>query len=277
MFQSANKSLNFFLDGISCIRLQYSVVFWRKLINCSMSLTSEMRGIAPRTSGLLSRRSNIWPTSHVYQISRKLFSLSQQLWSFFSFAENWDYLQIVLPFDEWLQFWRCRASIPVPLECKARALPFELHHHSSDLSRKLLFQSPNRRLKIFWEGISCIRFQCSVVFWRKLIKNSMSLTLEMRGIAPRTSGLISGRSTIWPTSHVYQISRNFFSLSQQLCSFSLRSQKIYLLGISICNRLSGDSDYHLMSHSRFGDAGHRSPYLSHAKRSLYHLSYIPIV
>ncbi|KAK8508271.1 hypothetical protein V6N12_019450 [Hibiscus sabdariffa] len=26
-----------------------------------------------------------------------------------------------------------------------------------------------------------------------------------------------------------------------------------------------------------GDAGHRSPYLSHAKRALYHLSYIPVV
>ena len=74
----------------------------------------------------------------------------------------------------------------------------------------------------------------------------MSLTLEMRGIAPRTSSLISGRSTIWPTSHVYQISRNFFWLSQQLWSFSFRSQKIYLLGISICNRLSADSDFHLV-------------------------------
>ena len=27
----------------------------------------------------------------------------------------------------------------------------------------------------------------------------------------------------------------------------------------------------------FGDAGHRSPYLSHAKRALYHLSYIPVM
>ena len=25
----------------------------------------------------------------------------------------------------------------------------------------------------------------------------------------------------------------------------------------------------------FGDAGHRSPYLSHAKRALYHLSHTP--
>ena len=129
----------------------------------------------------------------------------------------------------------------------------------------------------FSEGISCIRFQYSVAFWIKLIKNSMTLTLEMRGIAPRISGLISGRSSIWPTSHVYQISRNFFSLSQQLWSFSFRSQKLYLLGISICNRLSGDSDYHWMSDSSFGDAGHCSPYLSHAKRALYHLSYIPVI
>ncbi|KAK4833211.1 hypothetical protein QYF36_000777 [Acer negundo] len=28
--------------------------------------------------------------------------------------------------------------------------------------------------------------------------------------------------------------------------------------------------------SDYGDAGYRSPYLSHAKRALYHLSYIPI-
>ena len=69
----------------------------------------------------------------------------------------------------------------------------------------------------------------------------------------------------------------FFSLSQQLWSFFFRSQKIYLLGISICNRLSADSAYHLVSGSCFGDARHRSPYLSHAKRALYHLSYIPIV
>ena len=94
-----------------------------------------------------------------------------------------------------------------------------------------MFQSANNRLKFSLKGISCIGLQYSVVFWRKLIKNSMTLTLEMRGIAPSTSGLISGRSSIWPTSHFYQISRNFFSLSQQLWSFSFRSQKIYQYAI----------------------------------------------
>ena len=140
-----------------------------------------------------------------------------------------------------------------------------------------MFQSANKRLKFFLEGIFCIRLQYSVVFWRKLNNCAMSLTSEMLDIAPHTSGLLRRRSTIWPTFHVYQISRNFFSLSQQLRSFSFRSQKIYLLGISICSRLSGDSDYHLMSDSRFGDAGHWNPYLSHAKRALYHLSYIPMI
>eukprot|EP00955_Chlamydomonas_euryale_P048297 353930-Chlamydomonas_euryale.AAC.5 len=27
---------------------------------------------------------------------------------------------------------------------------------------------------------------------------------------------------------------------------------------------------------KIGDGGHRSPYLSHAKRALYHLSYVPV-
>ena len=139
-----------------------------------------------------------------------------------------------------------------------------------------MFQSANKRLKFFLEGIFCIRLQYSVVFWRKLNNCAMSLTSEMRGIAPRTSGLLRRRSTIWPTFRVYQISRNFFLLVSNYEVFFC-SQKIYLLGISICNRLSADSAYHLVSGSCFGDAGHQSPYLSHAKRALYHLSYIPMI
>ena len=140
-----------------------------------------------------------------------------------------------------------------------------------------MFQSANKMLKFFLEGFFCIRLQYSVVFWRKLNNCSMFLTSEMRGIAPRTSGLLRTRSTIWPTFHVYQISRNFFRLVSNYEVFFFRSQKIYLLGISICNWLSAYSDYHLVNGSSFGDAGHRSPYLSHAKRALYHMSYIPIV
>ena len=133
---------------------------------------------------------------------------------------------------------------------------------------KVFVSVGKQEVKIFLGRYFLYETQYSVVFWRKLINCSMNLTSEMRGIDPRTSGLLSRRSTIWPTSHVYQISRNFFSLSQQLWSFSFRSQKI---GI-ICRYW-----LHLMSGSSFGDAGHRSPYLSNANRALYHLSYIPTV
>ena len=68
-----------------------------------MSLTSEMRGIAPRTSGLLSRRSTIWPTSHVYQNLAEFFFAEVFLFvrrksncSEFQYAI--DYLEIVITF-----------------------------------------------------------------------------------------------------------------------------------------------------------------------------------
>ena len=52
---------------------------------------------------------------------------------------------------------------------------------------------------------------------------------------------------------------------------------------SLCNELSIPSHYQqiqmriIESQKSFGDAGHRSPYLSHAKRALHHLSYIPVL
>ena len=37
-------------------------------------------------------------------------------------------LQRKIRFEDLGVFWRCGTSIPVPLACKASALPFELHH-----------------------------------------------------------------------------------------------------------------------------------------------------
>jgi hypothetical protein len=41
------------------------------------------------------------------------------------------------------------------------------------------------------------------------------------------------------------------------------------------SRLLNGCSSQLSYRSGAGDAGYRSPYLSHAKRALYHLSYIP--
>ena len=93
----------------------------------------------------------------------------------------------------------------------------------------------------------------------------------MRGIDPRTSRMQSEHSTIWATS---PYSSSFELPSQH------NSWKIGFRFVTSCQFLPIISKYNWeLSNPQksFGDAGHRSPYLSHAKRALYHLSYIPVL
>ena len=93
----------------------------------------------------------------------------------------------------------------------------------------------------------------------------------MRGIDSRTSRMQSERSTIWATSP--------YSSSFELAS-EHNSWKIGFRFVTSCQFLLIISKYKPeLSYSRkcFGDAGRRFPHLSHAKRALYHLSYIPVL
>ena len=93
----------------------------------------------------------------------------------------------------------------------------------------------------------------------------------MRGIDPRTSPMQSERSTIWATSP--------YSSTFELAS-ERNSWKIGFRFVTSCQFLPIISKYkwELSNPQKsFGDEGHRSPYLSHAKRVLYHLSYIPVL
>ena len=93
----------------------------------------------------------------------------------------------------------------------------------------------------------------------------------MRGIDPRTSRMQSERSTIWATS---PYSSRFELASER------NSWKIGFRFVTSCQFLPIISKYkwELSNPQKsFGDEGHRSPYLSHAKRVLYHLSYIPVL
>ena len=93
----------------------------------------------------------------------------------------------------------------------------------------------------------------------------------MRGIDPRTSRMLSERSTIWATSPYY----SSFELASEHISW-----KIGFRFVTSCQFLPIISKYkwELSNPQKcFGDAGHRSPYLSHAKRALYHLSYTPVM
>ena len=93
----------------------------------------------------------------------------------------------------------------------------------------------------------------------------------MRGIDPRTSRMLSERSTIWATSP--------YSSSFELAS-EHNSWKIGFRFVTSCQFLPIISKYRWeLSNPQkcFGDAGNQSPYLSHAKQALYHLSYIPVL
>ena len=138
--------------------------------------------------------------------------------------------------------WRSGASVPVPLACKGSALPFELHPHSLVLSRKLLFQSANKRLlislsqqlwsfsfrsqKFYLLGVSiCNRLSAdSYYLWRSGASIPVPLACKASALPFKLH------------PHSLELSRKllFQSANKRLLIF--RSQKIYLLGVSICNR-----------------------------------------
>ena len=93
----------------------------------------------------------------------------------------------------------------------------------------------------------------------------------MRRIDPRTSRMLSERSTIWDTS---PYSSSFEVVCEQ------NSWSISFPFVTSCQFSPIISEYkpELSNPLKcFGDAGHWSPYLSHAKRALYHLRYIPVL
>ena len=93
----------------------------------------------------------------------------------------------------------------------------------------------------------------------------------MRSIDPRTSRMLSERTTIWATSPHF----SSFDLASEHNSW-----KTGFRFVTGCQFLPIISNYKweiLNRQKCFGDAGHRSPYLSLAKRELYHLSYIPVL
>ena len=122
-------------------------------------------------------------------------------------------------------------------------------------------------------NISC-RFVTSCQFFPFVSQNKIELSkpqkcIEMRGIDPRIFRMRSERSTIWATSP-YPL------------SFELASEQspwyISFRFLTSCQLLPIFSKHQIelsKPQNCFGDAGHRSPYLSHAKHALYHFSYVP--
>ena len=114
------------------------------------------------------------------------------------------------------------------------------------------------------------RFVTSCQFLPIISKHQIELSkpqnvLEMRGIDPRTSRMQSECSTISATFFELASEQNSWNISFRFVT----SSQFFPFVSQNKIELSKPRNY-------FGDAGHRSPYLSHAKRALYHLSYIPV-
>ena len=132
--------------------------------------------------------------------------------------------------------WRMRASIPLPRACKARALPFEL------IPRRL-FAPVGIRYFTFSSILKSLLVYCQrydyIVEKRKLFQFRESNNYQVKlGLATNSWGGFNIFDMIFPYRH--------FRTTFILTSRRLRNVD--------------------------GGCGHRSRYLAHAKRALYHLS-----
>ena len=93
----------------------------------------------------------------------------------------------------------------------------------------------------------------------------------MRGIDTRTSCMQSERSTIWATFPYF----SSFKLASEINSWNISFP--FVTRCQIIPIISKNKPELSNLLKCFGDARHRTPYLSHAKRALYHLSYILVM
>ena len=162
-------------------------------------------------------------------------------------------------------FWRCGASIPYLSHAK-----LAIYHLS-------YIPVPFKLWAIFWT--KSMLYQLSIC-------NELSISSHYQQTphriveASKSFGDAGHRST-----HLSHAKRALCHFCYVPVLFKLRAifwTKSMIYQLSICNELSIPSHYQqtpnriVEASKSFGDAGHRSPYLSHAKQALYHLSYITV-
>ena len=163
-------------------------------------------------------------------------------------------------------FRRCGASIPVPLACEARALPFQLRS---------------------------VLFKLRASFWTKFMKYQLSICNELSILyfcQPEQNRIVEASISFWDaghrSTHLSHAKRALYHFSYVPVLFKLRASfwtKFMKYQLSICNELSilsfcqPEQNRIVEASKMYWDAGHRSTDLSHAKRALYHFSYVPVL
>ena len=229
-----------------------------------------MRGIDPPTSRMRSERSTIWATS-TYPSSFWLASEQNPWYIIFRFVTSCQFLPIISKHQ--IELSKPQKVLEMrgigPRTSRMRSKRSTIWAASPYPSSFALASEQNP-----WNISVPLRTSCQylLIISKHQIKLSKPQNvLEMRGIDPRTSRMQRERSTIsatFPYSSSFELAseQNSWNIS---CRFATSCQffpfvsqnKVELSNPQKC----------------FGDAGHRSPYPSHAKRELYHLSYIPVL
>ena len=158
-----------------------------------------MRGIDPRTSCMQSERSTIWATS-LYFSSFKLASERNSSNISFLFVTRCQifshYLQKQTRIVESSKmFQRCGASTPYLSHAK-RAL---YHLRYIPVLFKLRVSFWTKFMKNSFPFVTSCQFLPNITNWKTELSNPKNV-LEMQGVDPRTSRMLSERSTIWATS-----------------------------------------------------------------------------
>ena len=229
----------------------------------------EMRGTDPRTSRMQSERSAISAT-FPYSSSFELSSEQNPWYISFRFVTSCQFLPII-------------------------------SKHQIELSKPQSFGDAGHRSKHLSHAMRALCHFCYVPvlvklrasFWTKFMIDQLSISNELsipshyqqtplRIVeASKSFGDAGHRST-----HLSHAKQALYHLSYIPVPFKLWASfwaKSMIYQLSICNELSIPSHYQqtpnwLFEASKsFGDAGHRSTHLSHAKRALCHFCYVPVL
>ena len=228
----------------------------------------EMRGTDPRTSRMQSKRSTIWATSS-YPSSFDLASEQNTWYISFRFVASCQFLPIIskhqIELSKPQKVLEMRGTDPRTsrMQSERSAISATFPYSSSfELASE---QNP-------W--YISFRFVASCQFLPIISKHQIELS------KPQSFGDVGHRST--HLSHAKRALCHFCYVPVLVKLWASFWTKFMIDQLSICNELSIPSHYQQTPHriveasKSFGDAGHRSTHLSHAKQALYHLSYIPV-
>ena len=207
---------------------------------------------------------------------------------------------VPVPFKLWASFWTKSMIYQLSI-CNELSIPSHYQQTPNRIveASKSLRDAGHRSTHLSHaKGALChfcyvpVLFKLRASFWTKSMIYQLSICNELSIFSfcqPEQNRIVEASKMFGDAGHrspyLSHAKKALYHLSYILVLFKLRASfwtKSMIYQLSICNELSifsfcqPEQNRIVEASKMFGDAGHRSPYLSHAKKALYHLSYIPV-